>query len=200
MLMDTVINIVLDADISKTHKITFFFNYIKNINFCIPKFCEDIFGCGTKPSSTQNWSFFQVKWQGKILFKNRNQIGFKTFTEGWSDTFLPWKQIKGRVFVQYNATFRCVCDITSSWAQSKVISVRVNFERRLYVRKDITVDNFLHNFDVTLEITLIEVIQGCRCNKRWQKDLMTYGYFIGIKLTKNFTSSEVEEPIHYGLL
>ena len=48
-------------------------------------------------------------------------------------------------------------------------------------------------FDVTLEITLTEVIQGCRCNKRWQKDLMTYGYFI-------VTSSKAEEAIHHGLL
>ena len=29
---------------------------------------------------------------------------------------------------------------------------------------------------------------------------MTYGYFIGIELIKNFTSSKVKEPIHYGLL
>ena len=102
----------------------------------------------------QKVGVFQVKWQGKIniillhlhlLFKNRNQIGFKTFTEGWSDMFLPWKQIKGRGFVQCNTTFRCVCNITYFWAQSKVITVRVNFERRLYVRKDITIDNFLRD-------------------------------------------------------
>ena len=36
-----------------------FFNYIKNTNFCILKFCQDIFGCGTEPSSTKNWSFFR---------------------------------------------------------------------------------------------------------------------------------------------
>ena len=55
--MDTVINVVPNADISKKHKITFFFNYIKRTNFCISKFYQDIFGCGTGPSSTKNWVF-----------------------------------------------------------------------------------------------------------------------------------------------
>ena len=55
--MDTVINVTPNADIPKTHKITFFFNYIKNINFCIPIFCQDISGCATEPSSTKNWIF-----------------------------------------------------------------------------------------------------------------------------------------------
>ena len=54
--MDTVINVVPNADISQKPKITFFFNYIKNINFCIPKCCQDIFGHGTEPSRTKNWS------------------------------------------------------------------------------------------------------------------------------------------------
>ena len=71
--------------------------------------------------------------------------------------------------------------------------------RRLYVKKDITVDNFLHN-PWYYTWNHIKVIQGCRCNNRSQKDLMTYGYFIGIELIKNFTSSKVKEPIHYGLL
>ena len=43
-----------------------FFNYIKNINFCILKFCRDIFGCGTEPSSTKNWSFL-----GKMAGKDK---------------------------------------------------------------------------------------------------------------------------------
>ena len=64
--MDTVINVTPNADIPKTHKITFFFNYIKNINFCIPKFCQDIFACGTEPSSTKNWSFL-----GKMAGKDK---------------------------------------------------------------------------------------------------------------------------------
>ena len=51
--MDTIINVMPNADIPKTHKINFFINYIKNINFCIPKFYQDIFACGTKPSSTK---------------------------------------------------------------------------------------------------------------------------------------------------
>ena len=68
--------------------------------------------------------------------------------------------------MQCNTTFGCVCNITYSSAWSKVVSVRVNFERRFYVRKDITVDNF---FDIILETTLIEVIQGCRCNKYGKK-------------------------------
>ena len=142
--MDTVINFVPNADISKTHKITFFSITSKISIFASRNFVRIYLGV-VRNHPVQKIGVFQVKWQGKILFKNINQIGFKTFTEGWSDLFLPWKQIKGRGFVQYNATFRCVCNITYSWAQSKVISVRVNFERRLYVRKDITVDNFLHN-------------------------------------------------------
>ena len=51
--MDTIINVMPNADIPKTHKINFFINYIKNINFCIPKFYQDIFACDTKPSSTK---------------------------------------------------------------------------------------------------------------------------------------------------
>ena len=64
--MDTVINVVPNADISQKPKITFFFNYITNINFCIPKFYQDIFGCGTGPSSTKNWSFL-----GKMAGKDK---------------------------------------------------------------------------------------------------------------------------------
>ena len=68
--MDTVINVVPNADISKTQKITCFFNYIKNINFCIPKFCQDIFGCSMEPSSTKNWSFLgkMAGKDGKVTF------------------------------------------------------------------------------------------------------------------------------------
>ena len=62
--MDTIINVMPNADIPKTHKINFFINYIKNINFCIPKFYQDIFGCGTGPSKTKNWSFL-CKMAGK---------------------------------------------------------------------------------------------------------------------------------------
>ena len=47
-----------------------FFNYIKNTNFCILKFCQDIFGCGTEPSSTKNWSFL-----GKMAGKD-GQVKF----------------------------------------------------------------------------------------------------------------------------
>ena len=57
LFRDTVINVVPNADISKTQNHNFFFNYIKNINFCIPVFCQDIFGCAAEPSSTKNWIF-----------------------------------------------------------------------------------------------------------------------------------------------
>ena len=50
----------------KHTKSLFFFNYIKNINFCIPKFCQDIFAYGTEPSSTKNWSFL-----GKMARKDK---------------------------------------------------------------------------------------------------------------------------------
>ena len=42
--MDTVINVVPNADISQKPKITFFFNYIKNINFCIQNFIRIYLG------------------------------------------------------------------------------------------------------------------------------------------------------------
>ena len=152
--MDTVINVIPSADISKTRKITFFSITSKISIFASRNFLRIQLGVVWN-YPVQKIGVFQVKWQGRIksnillhhhlLFKNRNQKDFKTFTEGWSNTYLPWKQIKGRGFVQCNATFRCICNITYSWAQSKVISVTVNFERRLYVRKDITVDNFFHN-------------------------------------------------------
>ena len=64
--MDTIINVMPNADIPKTHKINFFINYIKNINFCIPKFYQDIFACGTKPSSTKIGSFL-----GKMAGKDK---------------------------------------------------------------------------------------------------------------------------------
>ena len=57
--MDTVINIIPNADISKTRKITFFsIIYIKNINFCIPKFCQDI-----------------LVWYGTIQYKKWSFLG-----------------------------------------------------------------------------------------------------------------------------
>ena len=64
--MDTVINIVPNADISKTHKITFFSIISKISIFAFPNFYQDIFGCGTEPSSTKNWSFL-----GKIAGKDK---------------------------------------------------------------------------------------------------------------------------------
>ena len=66
--MDTVINVVPNADISKTHKITFF-SIISKISIFAsqnPKFCQDIFACGTEPSSTKNWSFL-----GKMAGKDK---------------------------------------------------------------------------------------------------------------------------------
>ena len=47
-----------------------FFNYIKNINFCVPIFCQDIFGCGTEPSSTKNSIFLgtMAGKDGKVTF------------------------------------------------------------------------------------------------------------------------------------
>ena len=81
MYMDTVINVVPNAD-SKKMQNHIFFNYIKNINFCVPIFCQDIFGCGTEPSSTKNSVFFRYngreRWKSNILlhldllFKNRH--------------------------------------------------------------------------------------------------------------------------------
>ena len=47
--MDTVIP---NADISKTQNITFFQLYQK-YPFLHPKIFQDIFGCGTEPSSTK---------------------------------------------------------------------------------------------------------------------------------------------------
>ena len=47
--MDIVINVVPDAGISKIHKITFqLYQKYKNINFCIPKFCQDIMTYGKR--------------------------------------------------------------------------------------------------------------------------------------------------------
>ena len=131
-----------------------FFNYIKNISFCVPKFYQDIIVCGTETSSTKNWRFLS-KMAGEdrkvtfcyisISYLKREIRQVLRPSQGAGLMFLPWKQIKGRGFVQCNTTFRCISNISYSWAQSKVINVRVNFERRLYVRKDITVYNFLHN-------------------------------------------------------
>ena len=36
------------------------------MNFYVPKFCQDIFGCSTEPSSTKNWSFL-----GKMAGKDQ---------------------------------------------------------------------------------------------------------------------------------
>ena len=67
--MDTVINVVPNADIYKTQNHIFFI-YIKNINFCVQIFCQDIFGCGMEPSSTKKLIFLSTMAgkDGKVTF------------------------------------------------------------------------------------------------------------------------------------
>ena len=62
---DTVVNVVPNADISKTHKITFF-SIISKISIFASQNFVRISGCGTEQSSTKNWSFL-----GKMAGKDR---------------------------------------------------------------------------------------------------------------------------------
>ena len=74
LVKDTVINVVPNADISKTHKITFFsITIISKISIfasIFPIFCQDIFECGTEPPSTKNWIFLgkMAGKDGKVTF------------------------------------------------------------------------------------------------------------------------------------
>ena len=153
----TFINVVPNADISKTHKIIFFSIILKISIFASQNFVR-IYLCVVWNHPVQKIGVFLGKMageQGKVMFcyisisylktEIRQVLRPSRFQVLRPDMFLPWKKIKGRGFVWCNTTFRCICSITFSWAQSKVRSVKVNFERRLYVRKDITADNFLHN-------------------------------------------------------
>ena len=66
MHMDTVINVVPNADISKTHKIMFFSIISKISILASQNFVRIYIGCGTEPSSTKNWSFL-----GKMAGKDK---------------------------------------------------------------------------------------------------------------------------------
>ena len=55
---------------SPKHTKSHFVRLYQKYQFCIPKFCQDIFACGTEPSSTKNWSFLgkMAGKDGKVTF------------------------------------------------------------------------------------------------------------------------------------
>ena len=117
------------------HTKSHFFQLYQKYKFLCPNILSGYIWVWYGTIQYKKFDFFRYngreRWKSNILlhlnllFKNRNQIVFKTFTEVWSDMFLPWKQVKGRGFVQCNATFRSICIITFSWAQSNVIMLEL---------------------------------------------------------------------------
>ena len=63
--MDTFINVVRNADISKKHKITFFSIISKISIFASQNFIRIYFGV-LRDHPVQKIGVFYVKWQGKI--------------------------------------------------------------------------------------------------------------------------------------